>query len=475
MTEIEVLSVLNTIIMRKNDTIAAIATALSPSGIGIIRLSGEDSLSIADKVFTGRTKLSDVGTHTINYGYVTDNGQIVDQVLVMVMMSPRSYTGENVVEFQCHGGVLVMKKILSLLLDAGAYLAEPGEFTRRAFLNGKIDLSQAEAVCDIIEADNANALSAGIRQLRGKLSSEVHRLREYLLHEIAFIEAALDDPEHYSLVGYGSILDKKMAEIQKTLESLVANADIGLIIKSGINTVILGKPNVGKSSIYNLLAGYDKAIVTNIAGTTRDTLSENIEIAGVKLNIMDTAGLRESDDQVEKIGVLRAKSAASDADLLLCVIEIASEISPEDLKILDFTKEKRRIVILNKTDIFCGNSEYFLHEIQNIVGIDTKVILFSAMTGFGRDELETAISDMFFNGRIDLNNQIYVTSVRNLNCLKEALRAVRLVRRGISESAPEDLLSIDLQDAYDQLGQILGMSVDEDIINEIFSKFCMGK
>jgi len=461
--------------MRRNDTIAAIATALSPSGIGIIRVSGEDAISVADKVFKGNTTLSDAATHTINYGFIIEGEQIVDQVLAMVMRAPRSYTGEDVIEIQCHGGIIVMKKILSLLLESGAYPAETGEFTKRAFLNGKIDLSQAEAVSDIIDAENNNALKAGVKQLRGDLSAEIKNLRAIILNEIAFIEAALDDPEHYSLEGYGNKLDVKMNDVRSRLETLISNSDAGIVMKSGINTVILGKPNAGKSSIYNLLAGEEKAIVTDIAGTTRDTLTENIVIGGVKLNITDTAGLRESDDKVEKIGVLRAKSVASDADLLLCILEIASEIAPEDREILDFTKGKRQIVILNKTDIFSGNSDDLVPKIQNIVGKGTDVILFSAKTGLGRDQLVSAIKKMFFNGEIDFNNEIYVTNIRHLSSLKNALKSIMLVKDGIAMGATEDLLSVDLTDAYESLGQILGEAVGEDIINEIFSKFCMGK
>lgn len=461
--------------MRTNDTIAAIATALSPSGIGIVRISGEDAITIADKIFKGKNKLCDVNTHTINFGYVIKGEETIDQVLCMVMKAPHSYTGEDVVEVQCHGGVLVMEKILSAAIDAGANMAEPGEFTKRAFLNGKMDLSQAEAVADIINADNQNSLKVGVKQLKGNLSKDISDMRASILHEIAFIEAALDDPEHYSLEGYGEELKSKMIPIKEGLERLISNSDAGIIMKSGINTVILGKPNAGKSSIYNLLAGSEKAIVTDIAGTTRDTLTENITLGGIKLNITDTAGVRESADQVEKIGVLRAKSAANDAELIICVVEIGSKLSDEDREILDFTKGKRRIVLLNKQDIFGGNLDEIVKETQDLVGSDTPVLVFSAKTASGLGDLAGVIKKMFFSGDINLNDETYVTSVRHLQELKAALTSINLVLDGIELNQTEDLISVDLTDAYESLGHITGEAIGEDIINEIFAKFCMGK
>lgn len=463
--------------MRTHDTIAAIATALSPAGIGIIRLSGDCAFEITDKIFRGKNKICEVQTHTVNYGFIVNPAcadEVVDQVLVMKMCAPRSYTGENVAEIQCHGGTLVMKRILQLAIDNGAYLAEPGEFTKRAFLNGKMDLSQAEAVADIIDAESQNSLKVGVNQLRGKLSEEVKDMRAIILHEIAFIEAALDDPEHYSLDGYGIELEKKIQEIRKRLEKLISNSDAGIIMKSGVDTVILGKPNAGKSSVYNLLAGDEKAIVTEIAGTTRDTLTENIILGGVKLNITDTAGLRESDDKVEKIGVLRAKSAAENAELLIIVVEIASEIDGEELKILDSTRGKRQIVLLNKRDIFSGNLDEIIQKTQNIVP-DAKIIAFSAKTGEGLSVLSECIAEMFDQGELNLNDEVYVTNVRQVQALKTALNSVDNVLEGISCGMTEDLISVDLTAALEALGDITGETIGEDIINEIFSKFCMGK
>ncbi|MDO4939884.1 MAG: tRNA uridine-5-carboxymethylaminomethyl(34) synthesis GTPase MnmE [Lachnospiraceae bacterium] len=455
--------------MRTNDTIAAIATALSPAGIGIVRISGEEAIDIADKIYKGKKSLREAKTHTINYGFVYDGEEIVDQVLVMIMKAPCSYTGENVVEIQCHGGVLVMKRILELAIDAGANIAEPGEFTKRAFLNGKMDLSQAEAVADIIDAESRNSLKVGISQLKGRLSEELRDIRRLILNDIAFIEAALDDPEHYSLDGYAEELETKTARIMTRIERLIRNSEAGIIMKSGIDTVILGRPNSGKSSVLNLLAGTNRAIVTDIAGTTRDTLTENISLAGIKLNLTDTAGLRESTDTVEKIGVERAKKAAKEAELILCVIDGAEDLTDEDIEVLDFIDGMNAIILINKQDVStwkpCMDKRVTKHPF----------IGFSAKSGQGLKELETLVRDMFFKGEINLNDEIYITSVRHLQALKAAMESLKLVRKGIESGLTEDLISVDLTDAYEALGTITGETVGEDIINEIFSKFCMGK
>lgn len=455
--------------MRTNNTIAAIATSLSPAGIGIIRISGEEATEIADRVFRGSRSLKEADTHTVNYGFVYDGDEAVDQVLVMIMKAPRSYTGEDTVEIQCHGGMLVLKRILSLVIDAGANPAEPGEFTKRAFLNGKMDLSQAEAVADIIDSENQNSLKVGMRQLKGKLSDEISGIRKILLNEIAFIEAALDDPEHYSLEGYGEELDRKVSAVYSRIDRLIRNSDTGIIIKSGIDTVILGRPNSGKSSVLNLLAGTDRAIVTDIEGTTRDTLTENLSLAGIRLNVTDTAGLRNSIDTVEKIGIERSKKAAREADLILCVLDGAEELREEDKEVLDFIDGMNAVILINKQDLSswkpCQDERIFRHPF----------IGFSAKTGQGLAELENIVKDMFFKGEINLNDEIYVTSIRHLQALKAALGSIKLVREGIENGQTEDLLSVDLQDAYESLGTITGETVGEDIINEIFSKFCMGK
>lgn len=463
--------------MKKTDTIAAIATALSPSGIGIVRISGEDAVSIADKVYKGKKSLMECDTHTVNYGHIMDHGQIVDQVLVMVMRAPRTYTGEDTVEIDCHGGTLVMQRILSLVLEAGAEPAQPGEFSKRAFLNGKMDLAQAEAVIDVIEAENSYALRAGMRQLKGNLSHEIRALRDDLRYEIAYIEAALDDPEHYDLEGYPDELMEKIKSMKCRIDSLLRDADSGIIMKSGIDTVIIGRPNAGKSSIYNLLTRSDKAIVTEIPGTTRDTLTEHINLSGVSINLTDTAGLRDSDDPVERIGVERARAAATDADLVICVIDGAVRLNKEDKELLVSLSEKKddgaiqkSIVLINKSDL-----ETIIKDEDIAALTDAPVITFSAHDGRGLDELSDTIKDMFFRGSIGSTDQVIITSLRHKQALTEAGNSLNMVICSIEEGQPEDFFSIDLTAAYEALGAITGEQIGDEIIDEIFSRFCMGK
>lgn len=463
--------------MKKTDTIAAIATALSPSGIGIVRISGEDAVSIADKVYKGKKSLMECDTHTVNYGHIMDHGQIVDQVLVMVMRAPRTYTGEDTVEIDCHGGTLVMQRILSLVLEAGAEPAQPGEFSKRAFLNGKMDLAQAEAVIDVIEAENSYALRAGMRQLKGNLSHEIRALRDDLRYEIAYIEAALDDPEHYDLEGYPDELMEKIKSMKCRIDSLLRDADSGIIMKSGIDTVIIGRPNAGKSSIYNLLTHSDKAIVTEIPGTTRDTLTEHIKLSGVSINLTDTAGLRDSDDPVERIGVERARAAATDADLVICVIDGAVRLNKEDKELLVSLSEKKddgaiqkSIVLINKSDL-----ETIIKDEDIAALTDAPVITFSAHDGRGLDELSDTIKDMFFRGSIGSTDQVIITSLRHKQALTEAVNSLNMVICSIEEGQPEDFFSIDLTAAYEALGAITGEQIGDEIIDEIFSRFCMGK
>ncbi len=463
--------------MKKTDTIAAIATALSPSGIGIVRISGEDAVSIADKVYKGKKSLMECDTHTVNYGHIMDHGQIVDQVLVMVMRAPRTYTGEDTVEIDCHGGTLVMQRILSLVLEAGAEPAQPGEFSKRAFLNGKMDLAQAEAVIDVIEAENSYALRAGMRQLKGNLSHEIRALRDDLRYEIAYIEAALDDPEHYDLEGYPDELMEKIKSMKCRIDSLLRDADSGIIMKSGIDTVIIGRPNAGKSSIYNLLTHSDKAIVTEIPGTTRDTLTEHIKLSGVSINLTDTAGLRDSDDPVERIGVERARAAATDADLVICVIDGAVRLNKEDKELLVSLSEKKddgaiqkSIVLINKSDL-----ETIIKDEDIAALTDAPVITFSAHDGRGLDELSDTIKDMFFRGSIGSTDQVIITSLRHKQALTEAGNSLNMVICSIEEGQPEDFFSIDLTAAYEALGAITGEQIGDEIIDEIFSRFCMGK
>lgn len=456
--------------MRTTDTIAAIATPMSESGIGIVRLSGEDAIEIADKVFRGRRALKEEKTYTIHYGHIVEDGEVIDEVLVMLMRAPKSFTGEDTVEFDCHGGVLVVQRVLEALLRAGANLAEPGEFTKRAFLNGKMDLAQAEAVIDIIEAKNTYALQSGMRQLRGSLTEKISNLRAKILEEIAFIEAALDDPEHYSLEHYPKTLKKKLAPWIEEISVLIRSYTDGVVMKEGIDTVILGRPNAGKSSLLNLLAKKERAIVTDIAGTTRDTLTEHIKMAGISLNITDTAGIRQSEDVVEQIGVSKAKLAAEDADLVLCVLDGLEELSEDDREILQSIQNKKAIVLVNKSD-----KETVLHLDKVREHTAHKVIAFSAKEGTGSKEMEDAIKEMFYHGKINFNDQVYVTNIRHKECLEEAKDSLEMVLQSIAEGQPEDFFSIDLLNAYELLGSITGETVEDDVVNEIFSKFCMGK
>ena len=472
----------------KNETIAAIATALSDSGIGIVRISGENAIYIIDSIFrsaAGRRILTKVQSHTIHYGYIVDsNENVIDEVMVAVMKAPRSYTTEDTVEINCHGGVLVMQKVLEAVLHAGARLAQPGEFTKRAFLNGRIDLSRAEAVIDVIHSQNEYALSSSVSQLKGQLSNKIHTLREDILYQIAFIESALDDPEHISLDGYPEQLAGKVTGFEKEIQKLLATADNGRLIKEGISTVIVGKPNAGKSSLLNMLLGEDRAIVTEIAGTTRDALHETINLHGISLNMIDTAGIHETQDVVEKIGVERAKKYAAEADMILYVVDASEDLDEDDQEIISLLNGKKAIIILNKSDLENKITEDVLkeklYELKNHDNIeDIKILRTSTIDpsseNSGMDELEDTIRNMFFEGELKHNNELVVTNLRHKEALQDALNSLKLVKRSIEDGMPEDFYSIDLTSAYASLGKIIGEEVDEDVVNEIFSKFCMGK
>lgn len=453
---------------RTTDTIAAIATALSESGIGIVRVSGTDAVSIVQKIFD--RNITDAETHTIHYGHVKVGKEMIDEVLVMLMKAPRSYTGEDTVEIDCHGGVLVTEKVLEAVLKAGANLAEPGEFTKRAFLNGRTDLSRAEAVLDVIDAKNDMALKAGMKQMTGGLSEEVKSLRAELLTEIAYIEAALDDPEHYDLTGYPGKLKKKLDVLIMRVKKLIESAENGKIMREGIRTVILGKPNAGKSSLLNLLTGEERAIVTPVAGTTRDTLTEEIRLSGISLSVTDTAGIRDSSDEVEKIGVERARKAAKEADLILCMIDGSSPLDENDREILAFAEKRKAVVLLNKSDL-----EQVIAPEDLKPFTSHKVILFSAKDRTGLKEMQETVRDMFFRGDINFNDQVIITSERHKAALLEVLDSLEMTESSILEKQPEDFFSIDLLNAYETLGVITGETVEDDVVNEIFSKFCMGK
>ena len=457
----------------KNDTIAAISTAMTGSGIGIIRISGEKSVSIAEKIFhPGKKgkKLSEQAAYTAHYGMIKDGEEIIDEVLVLLMKKPHSYTAEDTVEIHCHGGVYVMKRILDLVIRNGARPADPGEFTKRAFLNGRIDLSQAEAVMDVIQAKNEYALKNSVSQLKGSVMKKIRALREQVLYEIAYIESALDDPEHISLEGYPQKLCVKVDNFLKESEELLTGAEEGRVLREGIRTVIVGKPNVGKSSLLNVLAGDERAIVTEIAGTTRDALEEQIRIRGLTLNLVDTAGIRETEDVVERIGVDRAKNMVNEADLVLYVVDSSSVLDENDEEIISFLKDQNVIVLLNKSDLPSAvNSETIQERLSK------PVISVSAREETGIEEFADLLEKMFLEGRVSFNDEVYLTNARQKNAMEEAKRSFERVKESIEADMPEDFFSIDLMAAYDSLGQILGESVGEDLVNEIFSKFCMGK
>lgn len=459
--------------MMVSDTIAAIATAMTNSGIGIIRISGPEALSVADRVFRPKKEgkvLSKEKTYTVHYGTICDGDEVIDEVLVVIMRGPGSYTAEDTVEIDCHGGVLVMRRILETVLKHGARMAEPGEFTKRAFLNGRIDLSQAEAVIDVIQSKNQYALKSSVSQLKGSMSRKVKDLREKLIYEIAFIESALDDPEHISLEGYPEALYSKLQPIKEELSRAIGSFDNGRVLTEGVKTVILGKPNAGKSSLMNVLVGEERAIVTDIAGTTRDTLEENIRLNGISLNVIDTAGIRETEDIVEKIGVDKAKNIADEADLIIFVADGSRPLDGNDEQIIELIRDRKAIVLLNKTDLTMVLSE---EELREKTG--KPVIPVSAKEQKGIDKLEEQIKEWFLHGEIDFNDEVMITNVRHKTAMSEALKSLELVERSIEDGMPEDFFSIDLMNTYEQLGTIIGESLEDDLVNEIFSRFCMGK
>ena len=454
-------------------TIAAISTAMSASGIGIVRISGEEAMDVIAKIYrskNGKKDIREVGSHTIHYGFIYDGEEVVDEVLVMIMRGPHTYTGEDTVEIDCHGGVYAMKRVLETVLRNGAVIAEPGEFTKRAFLNGRLDLSQAEAVMDVIQAKNSMALKSSVQQLKGSVQRAVKEIRAKLLHEIAYIETALDDPEHFDLTGYPQELQEIVEKENKNIEALLKTSDDGRMIQEGIKTVILGKPNAGKSSLLNFLVGEDRAIVTEIAGTTRDILEEYISLNGITLRVIDTAGIRETEDVVEKIGVGKAKQMAEDADLILYVVDSSLPLDDNDREIMELLTGRKSIVIYNKTDLTAAVD---IEELRTKTG--SPVIPVSVVEETGISQLEDEIKRMFFHGELSFNDEVYITNARHKAALEEAKESLKLVTGSIEMGMPEDFFSIDLMNAYESLGRIVGESVGEDLVNEIFSKFCVGK
>lgn len=486
----------------RTDTIAAIATGMTNSGIGIIRISGSETFSVIDRIFRKKKvdkfeqkNLSQAESHTVHYGFICDGERVIDEVLVLIMRGPRSYTAEDTVEIDCHGGTLMMKRILEAVIKYGARPAEPGEFTKRAFLNGRIDLSQAESVMDVIEARNDFALESSVHQLQGAVRDKIREIRGRVLHEIAFIESALDDPEHISLDGYAQNLLITIEDIASNVDKLLKSSENGELLKEGIRTVIVGKPNAGKSSLMNLLLGRERAIVTDIAGTTRDILEEQINLDGITLNVVDTAGIRKTLDEVEKIGVDRAKEYLSRADLIIYVVDSSIDLDENDMGIMELIRDKKTIVLLNKSDLPSRVSREVLEEREKSLkeadrsnnvggevseewkreGIGDFIIPISAKDGSGLDLLKDTIKELFFQGDISFNEEVYITNVRQKTALKEALKSFHMVEESIRMEMPEDFYSIDLMNAYEELGSIIGEAVGEDLVNEIFSKFCTGK
>lgn len=458
-----------------DNTIAAISTPVGAGGIAIVRMSGKDSISILEKVFKpfGGKKVADLKSHTVTYGHIVDEEKIIDEVLVIFMKGPKSYTREDVVEINCHGGIKVVKSVLNTLIKYGADMAMPGEFTKRAFLNGRIDLSQAEAVIDLINAKTELSERASINRLEGRLSQRVKDIREEILTVTAHIEANIDYPEHEDETMTYKMVTEKTGEAIKKVSHLIDTADIGKIIKEGIKTVIIGKPNVGKSSLMNCLIDEDRAIVTDIPGTTRDILEEHINIKGVPLNIIDTAGIRDTDDVIEKIGVEKSLEYAKMADFIFIVLDGSKDLTDEDTEIFEFIKEnsKKAVVLINKSDL-----EQNIDKNRIFEYIDKEYVLtVSVKNNYGIDELFEKIKDLFFNGEIDVDDEAIVSNERNKASLIKAKKSLENVLDTIDNKMPEDFLSMDLMQAYAYLGEIIGETVDEDVIDKIFSEFCLGK
>lgn len=456
------------------DTIAAIATAVSEAGISIVRISGKQAIETAARIFRSGKKdfvLEEQPSHTIHYGFIYDGEERVDEVLLLLMKGPHSYTGEDTVEIDCHGGVYVTRQILETVIRHGARLAEPGEFTKRAFLNGKMDLTQAEAVGEIISSRNAYALHTSVEQLKGSVKKAIGNFRKEILYHLAFIESALDDPEHISLDGYAETLGGVVNKLRGQMQRLIATFDNGRMCREGIRTVIIGKPNAGKSSLMNVLVGEERAIVTDVAGTTRDTLEEQIQINGISLNIIDTAGIRKTEDTVEKIGIQRAVASMEKADLILYVADGSVPLNESDEEIIDLIRDRKAIVLLNKTDLETVVTE---EDLRARVGAHP-VLSISAREEKGIDQLEEVLKDLFFQGEISFNDQVCITNLRQKQLLEESLAALDRVEESLQMGMPEDFYSIDLMDAYEKLGRITGEAVDDDLADEIFAKFCMGK
>lgn len=460
--------------MKEFDTICAIATPIGEGGIAIIRISGEKALEIAGKIFVGKNKkdIKDMKTYTMRYGTIVDleTKEIIDDVILSYMKGPKSYTGENVVEVNCHGGVVATNRVLNQIVKSGARVAEPGEFTKRAFLNGRIDLSQAEAIMDIIKAKTELSMKSAMMQSKGALSKEIGELRKYLLNVLALIEYAVDFTEDEEDVVDDNLIAQIKDSINKTIiriNLLLKNADEGKIIRDGLNIVIVGKPNVGKSSLLNSLLREKRAIVTDIPGTTRDVIEEYINLDGIPIKIIDTAGIRDTDDTVEKIGVERSREKIEEADLVIFMLDTSRDLDDEDRAIMDAIKDKKYIALLNKIDLECKLSKEVIKGLNKTIDISTK-------TGFGIEELKKEIKNLFFNGEID-SESLIVSNTRHKEALYRSLDNCNLALEKINLNEYLDLISIYITSAMRSLGEITGDELEEDLLNKIFSEFCCGK
>ena len=452
-----------------DDTIAAISTATGNGGIGIVRLSGSDALSVADKVFVSPKGkiLSNQKSHTIHFGNIICDGKIVDEVLVSVMKAPNTYTREDVVEINTHGGYRAVTAVLNAVIKNGARMAEPGEFTKRAFLNGRIDLTQAEAVIDIINAKTDASREAAMLRLEGRLSKEIHHIREDILMMLAHIEAGIDYPEHDDETMTYNMVAENTKKALTAVEKLIKSADTGKIYKEGIKTVILGRPNVGKSSLLNAMLEEDRAIVTDIPGTTRDSLEEMLNVNGIPLNIIDTAGIRTTNDIIEQIGVEKSKSLAEQADLILLMFDGSRKLSDEDIELIELVKNKKTITLVNKLDL---EQKIDLKVIEHLEPINISV-----KSDMGINDIYEKIREMFAFGDININNEVLISGERNKESLVKAHNYLKNVMETVENRMPEDFISMDLTEAYSALGEITGEALEEDIIDKIFSEFCLGK
>ncbi|MED1382510.1 tRNA uridine-5-carboxymethylaminomethyl(34) synthesis GTPase MnmE [Bacillus mycoides] len=455
------------------DTIAAISTALGEGAIAIVRVSGDDAIEKVDRIFKGKD-LTQVSSHTIHYGHIVDldTNQVIEEVMVSIMRAPRTFTRENIVEINCHGGLVSVNQVLQLILAQGVRLAEPGEFTKRAFLNGRIDLSQAEAVMDLIRAKTDRAMNVAINQMEGRLSKLIGHLRQEILETLAHIEVNIDYPEYDDVEEMThNILIEKATHVRAEIAKILETSKQGKILREGISTAIIGRPNVGKSSLLNSLVQEKKAIVTDIAGTTRDVIEEYVNVRGVPLKLIDTAGIRETEDIVERIGVERSKEMMSQADLVLIVVNYSEALTNEDEDLFRAVQGKDFIVIVNKTDL---PQEIDMERVTDLA-VGNRVITTSLIEEQGIDELEKAIADLFFEGTIDSADITYVSNARHIGLLTQAGRTINDAIEAIENGVPIDMVQIDLTRAWEILGEITGDTVHESLIDQLFSQFCLGK